>query len=51
MIYEKSGKYSKAGPPSEVRVVHLKGAFGFDEVPPFEPFLMSGDFRGNQKNE
>jgi len=28
--------------------VHLRRAFGYDEVPLFDPFLLLDDFRSNQ---
>ena len=37
----------QAKPTIEGAGVHLKRAFGFDEVPLFDPFLMLDDFRSD----
>ncbi|MBP1624984.1 MAG: Pirin domain protein, partial [Acidobacteria bacterium] len=40
-------KIFKSQPTIEGAGVHLRRAFGFDEVPLFDPFLMLDDFRGD----
>ena len=41
-------KMIKGQPTIEGAGVHLSRAFGFDEVPQFDPFLMLDDFRGDK---
>jgi hypothetical protein len=41
-------KIFKSQPTIEGAGVHLRRAFGFDEVPRFDPFLMLDDFRGDK---
>ena len=41
-------KIFKSQPTIEGAGVHLRRAFGFDEVPLFDPFLMLDDFRGDK---
>ncbi len=41
-------KMFKGQPTIEGAGVHLKRAFGFDEAPLFDPFLMLDDFRGDK---
>jgi redox-sensitive bicupin YhaK (pirin superfamily) len=41
-------KAFKSKPTVEGAGVHLKRAFGFSEVPSFDPFLMLDDFRSNK---
>jgi redox-sensitive bicupin YhaK (pirin superfamily) len=41
-------KVFKSQPTIEGAGVHLRRAFGFDEVPLFDPFLMLDDFRGEK---
>jgi len=38
-------------PTTEGAGVHLRRAFGFDEVPQFDPFLMLDDFRGDRPSQ
>lgn len=40
-------KILKSKPTIEGAGVHLKRAFGFDQVPQFDPFLLFDDFRSN----
>ena len=40
-------KVLKGKPTIEGAGVHLKKAFGFSEVPMFDPFLMLDDFRSD----
>ena len=44
-------KMFKGQPTIEGAGVHLKRAFGFDEVPLFDPFLMLDDFRGDKPDQ
>ncbi|MCU0605701.1 MAG: pirin family protein [Desulfobacterales bacterium] len=44
-------KTLKSQPTVEGAGVHLRRAFGFDEVPLFDPFLMLDDFRGDQPEQ
>ncbi len=44
-------KVFKSQPTIEGAGVHLRRAFGFDEVPLFDPFLMLDDFRGNKPDQ
>jgi len=44
-------KIYKGQPTIEGAGVHLKRAFGFDEVPLFDPFLMLDDFRGDKPDQ
>ncbi len=41
----------RARPTLEGAGVHLKRAFGFDQVPLFDPFLMLDDFRSDKPSE
>jgi redox-sensitive bicupin YhaK (pirin superfamily) len=41
-------KVWRSTPTIEGAGVHLRRAFGFDEVPLFDPFLLLDDFRGNR---
>ncbi len=41
----------KSQPAIEGAGVHLRRAFGFDEVPLFDPFLMLDDFRGDKPEQ
>jgi hypothetical protein len=41
----------KSQPTIEGAGVHLRRAFGFDEVPLLDPFLMLDDFRGGQPEQ
>ena len=41
-------KVLKSQPTIEGAGVHLRRAFGFSEVPLFDPFLMLDDFRGDK---
>jgi len=41
-------KAFKSKPTIEGAGVHLKRAFGFSEVPLFDPFLLLDDFRSNE---
>jgi len=45
------GKLFKSQPAIEGAGVHLRRAFGFDEVPLFDPFLMLDDFRGDKPDQ
>ena len=44
-------KIYKSQPTIEGAGVHLRRAFGFDEVPLFDPFLMLDDFRGDKPDQ
>ena len=44
-------KIFKSQPTIEGAGVHLRRAFGFDEVPLFDPFLMLDDFRGDKPDQ
>jgi hypothetical protein len=44
-------KIFKSQPTIEGAGVHLRRAFGFDEVPLFDPFLMLDDFRGDKPED
>jgi len=44
-------KLFKSQPAIEGAGVHLRRAFGFDEVPLFDPFLMLDDFRGDKPDQ
>ena len=44
-------KMFKSQPTIEGAGVHLRRAFGFDEVPLFDPFLMLDDFRGDKPDQ
>jgi len=44
-------KIFKSQPTIEGAGVHLRRAFGFDEVPLFDPFLMLDDFRGDKPEQ
>ena len=44
-------KIFKSQPTIEGADVHLRRAFGFDEVPLFDPFLMLDDFRGDKPDQ
>jgi hypothetical protein len=44
-------KTFKSQPTIEGAGVHLRRAFGFDEVPLFDPFLMLDDFRGDKPEQ
>lgn len=44
-------KMCKGQPTIEGAGVHLRRAFGFDEVPLFDPFLMLDDFRGDKPDQ
>jgi quercetin 2,3-dioxygenase len=44
-------KYLKSQPAIEGAGVHLRRAFGFGEVPLFDPFLMLDDFRGDNPGQ
>lgn len=48
METRKIRKVSNSTPTMEGAGVYLKRAFGFDEVPDFDPFLLFDDFRNNQ---
>jgi len=48
MQTRKVKKLFKAKPTLEGEGVHLKRAFGFYEVPQFDPFLLMDDFRNDQ---
>jgi hypothetical protein len=44
-------KVFQSQPTIEGAGVHLRRAFGFDEVPLFDPFLMLDDFRGDRPEQ
>ena len=44
-------KIFNSQPTIEGAGVHLRRAFGFDEVPLFDPFLMLDDFRGDKPDQ
>lgn len=44
-------KIMKSRPTIEGAGVHLKRAFGFDQVPQLDPFLLLDDFHSNDPNE
>jgi len=44
-------KIFKSQPTIEGAGVHLRRAFGFDEIPLFDPFLMLDDFRGDKPEQ
>jgi hypothetical protein len=49
--HRKIRKILKSQPTIEGAGVHLRRAFGFDEVPLFDPFLMLDDFRGDKPEQ
>jgi len=50
-VTRKIHKIFKSQPTIEGAGVHLRRAFGFDEVPLFDPFLMLDDFRGDKPEQ
>ena len=42
-------KVWRSTPTIEGAGVHLRRAFGFDEVPLFDPFLLLDDFRSDRR--
>jgi len=50
-VTRKIHKILKSQPTIEGAGVHLRRAFGFDEVPLFDPFLMLDDFRGDKPEQ
>ena len=49
MTYRRINKVFKSKPTLEGAGVHLKRAFGYGELPLFDPFLMLDDFRNDEK--
>lgn len=49
--HRKIRQIMKSQPTLEGAGVHLRRAFGFDEVPLFDPFLLLDDFRGDKPEQ